>query len=1226
MVVRRLLALSLVAAAACQADGRLDPIRTPANFDANESAPKVSLPGAPGDAIDARTALPTITWAAPEDAALADGLDTETAAWTYLGAYADRYRVSPAVLATAAVREVHDTGDGAIIVAFKQRIAGIDVFRHELKVAMNRAHALVAISGHLSPQLPLGGRATFRLGAEDALAFAFLDLTGDDAAFSATGETKGDGATYALDAAAPNVHLVRPARAKRVWFALPDGVEAAWYVELNVGLEERLDSDYYSYVVSAADGRLLFRNNLTSHAFSYRVWADQNGIPDDGPMGKVTPHPTGMPDGYQAPFIAPVLRSIDHGPISTNDPWLPAGATTTAGNNVSAYADLKSPDGLGAGDLVPTTTAPGVFDRTYDTTKAPNLNEAQIMAATTSLFYVTNYLHDVYYDLGFNEAAGNAQHDNFGRGGTGGDRMLAEAQDYSGKNNANMQTPGDGESPIMQMYVFSPISGGTVQVTAPAGIAGTKTAAAAGFGPSSFSVTAEVVRVNDGTGVLSDACQTPFANAAALSGKIALLDRGTCRFVDKVNNAQAAGAIGVIVVNNVPGDPVEMPRSNNPLEVSVSCPSLMISQADGATIAGALIAGQTVTAKLDRGAVPERDGTIDNLIVAHEWTHYLSGRLVGNGNGLNSFFSGALGEGWSDFGALLMTAREADKTKPNNANYSGVYALAQYTSSGGANQGMYFGIRRVPYSTNMAKNPLTFKHIQADVALPPAPYAYGDDGGDNNEAHAAGEVWANMLWECYVGLLNDPRHSFTEAQKRMRSYLVASLKLTPMSPTLLEARDAVLAAAAAKDATDFATFAKAFAKRGAGLRATGPDRFSRDNKPVVESFAFGNDVAMASAALFEASPKCAPDEVLDNDDTAEIEVTVKNTGIGQLKATKATVTTTTPGVTLDNGGVITFAPMQPFATQKGIIGVSLSGAKDITAIAFSIAVSDPSLAVAGTVDGTLQVRANYNVAPKTSADDDVEADVSAWTATHDPKLGNFDFARVQKDAENHHWFGVNATEPADMYLTSPVLEVADTGDLTITFKHSHRFEARHQRYYDGGVIELSSDGGKTWEDIGAHATPRYTGTIEAQMSANPLKGKKAYGGTSEGYPEMKDVTLELGDAYQGQTVQIRFRIGTDDAAGSVGWNIDDLKFSGIKNKPFSTIVVDDGSCKVPGAAEEEEVAGKTPATPNTPAAPAAAGPIAETTGCGCRQGANPGDAIVLALAALVIAGRRRRRS
>ena len=46
------------------------------------------------------------------------------------------------------------------------------------------------------------------------------------------------------------------------------------------------------------------------------------------------------------------------------------------------------------------------------------------MAAVTNLFYMNNYLHDWYYDAGFDEAAGNAQRDNYGRGGLANDSHL----------------------------------------------------------------------------------------------------------------------------------------------------------------------------------------------------------------------------------------------------------------------------------------------------------------------------------------------------------------------------------------------------------------------------------------------------------------------------------------------------------------------------------------------------------------------------------------------------------------------------------------------------------------------------------------------------------------------------------------------------------------------------------------------------------------------------------
>lgn len=59
------------------------------------------------------------------------------------------------------------------------------------------------------------------------------------------------------------------------------------------------------------------------------------------------------------------------------------------------------------------------------------------------------------------------------------------------------------------------------------------------------------------------------------------------------------------------------------------------------------------------------------------------------------------------------------------------------------------------------------------------------------------------------------------------------------------------------------------------------------------------------------------------------------------------------------------------------------------------------------------------------------------------------------------------------------------------------------------------------------------------------------------------LTLNLGIALAGQTIRIRFRIGTDEAVGDFGWELDNLSFQGITNTPFSTLVADGPSCRQP---------------------------------------------------------------
>jgi extracellular elastinolytic metalloproteinase len=73
----------------------------------------------------------------------------------------------------------------------------------------------------------------------------------------------------------------------------------------------------------------------------------------------------------------------------------------------------------------------------------------------TNLFYWNNIIHDVQYQYGFDEAAGNFQVNNYGRGGLGNDSVRAEAQDGAGTNNANFGTPADGQRPRMQMFIWT---------------------------------------------------------------------------------------------------------------------------------------------------------------------------------------------------------------------------------------------------------------------------------------------------------------------------------------------------------------------------------------------------------------------------------------------------------------------------------------------------------------------------------------------------------------------------------------------------------------------------------------------------------------------------------------------------------------------------------------------------------------------------------------------------
>ncbi|MBZ0207119.1 MAG: T9SS type A sorting domain-containing protein [Flavobacteriales bacterium] len=101
-------------------------------------------------------------------------------------------------------------------------------------------------------------------------------------------------------------------------------------------------------------------------------------------------------------------------------------------------------------------------------------------------------------------------------------------------------------------------------------------------------VQAYAVIVDDGSTADSLGCD-PLINAPDVAGKIAVVYRGVCEFGLKALNAQNAGAVAVVIVNNIPGAPVGMAGGTN--GASVTIPVVMISQDGGALIHDEVVAG-----------------------------------------------------------------------------------------------------------------------------------------------------------------------------------------------------------------------------------------------------------------------------------------------------------------------------------------------------------------------------------------------------------------------------------------------------------------------------------------------------------------------------------------------------------------------------------------------------------------------------------------------------------
>lgn len=222
---------------------------------------------------------------------------------------------------------------------------------------------------------------------------------------------------------------------------------------------------------------------------------------------------------------------------------------------------------------------------------------------------------------------------------------------------------------------------------------------------------------------------------------------------------------------------------------------------------------------------PDRSGGLDRDIVIHELTHGLSNRLHANGSGLNTTMAGGMGEGWSDFYARALYATASEST-------AGIYTVggwATYLATGGYTDNYYYGIRRFPYavrttvgSNGLPHNPLTFADVDpAQINITDGAYPRGPFGSSSAYAvHNVGEIWAMSLFEVRARFIN--RLGFAIGNQRMLQFVTDGMKLDPANPTMIQARDAILAAATAGGGTaaDIADIWAGFAARGMGTLAT----------------------------------------------------------------------------------------------------------------------------------------------------------------------------------------------------------------------------------------------------------------------------------------------------------------------------------------------------------------------------------------------------------------------
>ncbi|CAN5683594.1 hypothetical protein BH10BAC2_BH10BAC2_03560 [soil metagenome] len=709
--------------------------------------------------------------------------------------------------------------------------------------------------------------------------------------------------------------------------------------------------------------------------------------------------------------------------------------------------------------------------------------------ALTNLFYWNNIIHDLSYQYGFDEVSGNFQQNNLGRGGKGKD--LVEVYRYENiGNNASFGTSDDGVPGFMVMWLFDGDPLKRMTINFPESIAGDVIAVEGVLSNSNRlesigAITGDLVLYEEATDTLHIGCD-PSSNASALTGKIALINRGSCDFVAKIFNAQNAGAIAVVMVDNIPG---EWPFTMGGYDPAIVIPAVMISYEDGIKIRGALNSGVGVNVTLKNPIAT--DGSLDNGIICHEYGHGISNRLTGGpSNSACLYNAEQMGEGWSDYVALMTTTdwKIAQVSDGHKAKGVGTYALNQPTNG--------LGIRTYPYSVDMNVNPQTYADIASTLGEP----------------HYVGEIWTSALWDMTWLIIQDEginKNIFNAQGKGGNTIayklVMEGMKLQPCSPGFIDGRNAILKAdSLLYNGRHICAIRKAFARRGMGVGA------SQGSSDII-----GDEIVdFAESGLSIA--KYAPQSIKGGKD---MQYTIKLKKIAPCNGIVKQLYSVTDSLP---GNV-------NYVSSDGYYNPSNK----------TVSFNNIDIGDADSLIYHIKVNVNKDAAFSDSVylNDSIPEPVISdkWVAKNGKKLEwSIDPFFVPT---YYYWSNDDSVKDAESLVTSEKYLIPGQ---TTTFSFLH-----YMLSYDlknGGVVEITSDGGKTWEDLG----PYMSGFVYNDMITgnSVLNGRMAF--THNTAIDFQTTNIDL-SAFAGKKIKIRFLYATSDGSAGVpgysGWDIGNIVLS-----------------------------------------------------------------------------------
>jgi Fungalysin metallopeptidase (M36)/Fungalysin/Thermolysin Propeptide Motif len=836
------------------------------------------------------------------------------------------------------------TSGGIQHVILRQKWQGVEVWNGDIALHRNASGALIAFTHTAEPRMLKRVNAIApQVSAEQALG-TVLATTMPGSPLPEALSTEDQGRIVRFDGSTLGE---QPVEVKLYLLPVGDALRLVW----NVNHYTPDGSHWWNVRIDAITGTELDRNDWVSQCKFDEAACEAHahgGAPEAAPMPaapndlNVYPMPVESPShGVRAIRNAPWTSGGIASLYGWNDTNGAAGPeyTTTRGNNVWAQEDANNNNGTGASP----TSATLDFDYAINLANAPATYQN---AAITNLYYWNNIIHDVWYPYGFDDPSGNFQSNNYGRGGTGNDYVLADAQDGGGTNNANFATPPEGTSPRMQMYVWN-------------------------------------------------------------------------------------------------------------------------------------------------YTTPNRDGDLDNCIIAHEYGHGISNRLVGGPANVNCLANAEqMGEGWSDWIGLMMTIETGDLGTDRRG--VGTYVIGQGVTGG--------GIRPAPYSTSFVQNNFT--------------YAATNNTATISQPHGIGFVWCTMLWEMTWELIGI--HGFdaniytgTGGNNIAMRLVIEGMKLTPCNPGFVDARNAILAAdAALYGGANNTAIWNAFARRGLGVSASQGSTASRTDQVEAYDTPAPNNVGV-SAVLVPAGAAtidCTGGNMI-------VSATVRNFGSAaqsnfpiRYRLDAGAWVAESYTATLAAGASATYSFTTPLVigttgahtvtVSTLLAGDSFVGNDQATS---NVIVNNTTPVIAPFTEG---LTVNTVPAPAGWRLENPDG-LTTWTAPVIANGINCGNSRVWS-IDHYNYNGVGQEDR----LVTPRINL--TGFTASQLRFDRAFAPYGPGYYDAFRVDISNNCGASWTQLYYAA-----GTTLATTAANT----NAW--TPTNCSQWQTNTISIA-AYNGQTVQIRF--------------------------------------------------------------------------------------------------------